>query len=270
MPLKPLQPRYVADLFAPLHGELIALLRTLTPEQWELSTVAGTWRVRDIAAHLLDGMLSRRRLASGPSAAPALEYGEVVAMLNAKNATAIAYWQHHTTDVLTDLLEIAGRWAAAHFESLDPHARAPISVAWAGEAQSENWMDTGREYTEWWHHQMQIRDAVGAPPLLVARWLAPLFDFSVRALPRAYESLEAPEGTTVSIYIDGDAWSVAREGGRWALYEGSIEKPAATIRIDADTAWRLFYNALRRRAAVVVNGDASLAEPLFRARSVMV
>jgi uncharacterized protein (TIGR03083 family) len=263
-----MQPRYVADLFAPLHRELIVLLRGLTLEQWELLTVAGAWRVRDVAAHLLDGML--RKLSRFSSARPLGSYEEIVAFLNELNATGVAYWQRVSPAMLTELLERAGTQAAMLVEQLDPHALALHGVAWAGEMQSKNWMNTGRDYTEWWHHQMQIRDAVGAPLLLTARWLAPLLDFSVRALPRAYASLDAADGTAVTIVIDGEAWTVRREGGAWGLYEGAAETPAASIRIDADTAWRLFYNAPRGRAAAVVSGDATLAEPLFRARSVMV
>lgn len=261
-------PRDVADLFAPLHRELIALLRGLTPEQWERPTVAGAWRVRDVAAHLLDTML--RKLSRGGGGVPAMSYEEVVTLINELNAAGVAYWQRVSTGVLADLLERAGAEVARLVEALDPHAPASIPVAWAGETQSENWMDVGREYTEWWHHQMQIRDAVKAPLLLTARWLAPLLDFSMRALPRAYASLDAAEGTTVSIYIDGEAWTVRRENASWVLYEGATDTPTATIRLDADTAWRLFYNALRGRAAAVISGDATLAEPLFRTRSVMV
>ena len=263
-----MQPRYVADLFAPLHRELIALLRGLTPEQWELPTVAGDWRVRDVAAHLLDGML--RKLSRFSSSRPLRSYEEIVAFLNELNATGVAYWRRVSPAVLTELLEHAGAQAAMLVEQLDPHGLALHGVAWAGEMQSENWMNTGRDYTEWWHHQMQIRDAAGAPLLLAARWLAPLLDFSMRALPVAYASTEAVEGTSVAVYVDGEAWTVRREGGRWVLYEGAEWEPTASIRIDADTAWRLLYNAPRRRAAAVVSGDAALAEPLFRARSVMV
>jgi uncharacterized protein (TIGR03083 family) len=268
MPLQPMQPRYVADLFAPLHRELIALLRELTPEQWELPTVAGAWRVRDVAAHLLDGML--RKLSRYSSARPLRSYGEIVAFLNELNATGVAYWQRVSPAVLTELLERAGAQAAILVEQLDPHALALHGVAWAGEMQSQNWMNTGRDYTEWWHHQMQIRDAAGAPLLLTARWLAPLLDFSMRALPPAYASTDAPEGTAVSVYIDGEPWTVRREGGRWVLYEGASERPTTKVRLDADTAWRMFYNALRGRAAVVIEGDPLLAEPLLRTRSVMV
>ena len=34
---------------------LIQLLSSLTEEQWQLSTIARLWKVKDIAAHLLDG-----------------------------------------------------------------------------------------------------------------------------------------------------------------------------------------------------------------------
>jgi uncharacterized protein (TIGR03083 family) len=268
MPLRPPAPRYVAELFAPLHRELIALLRGLTPEQWARPTVAGVWRVRDVAAHLLDGML--RKLSRGTAPAPPMSYDEVVALINDLNATGVAYWQRLSSEVITGVLELAGLQVAALVASLDPHAPANIGVAWAGEDISENWMDIGREYTEWWHHQMQIRDVVGAPPLLAARWLAPLLDFSVRALPRAYASLDASEGTTVSVVIDGEAWTVQRERNAWTLYEGAPASPTTTIRLDADTAWRIFYNAQRGRAAAAVSGDATLAEPLFRTRSMMV
>src|SRR5689334_7783825 len=46
-------------LFAPLHAELMSLLRGLTPDDWERPTLARAWRVRDVAAHLLDTQLRR-------------------------------------------------------------------------------------------------------------------------------------------------------------------------------------------------------------------
>jgi uncharacterized protein (TIGR03083 family) len=54
-----LAPTYTAHLLRPLLGELLALLRGLRGEQWDAPTVAGGWRVRDVAAHLLDGDLRK-------------------------------------------------------------------------------------------------------------------------------------------------------------------------------------------------------------------
>src|SRR5688572_4941575 len=53
------QPILTGPLFAPIHDELMALLRSLTAEEWMAPTVAGAWTVRDVAAHLLDTGLRR-------------------------------------------------------------------------------------------------------------------------------------------------------------------------------------------------------------------
>jgi hypothetical protein len=54
--MKPVEPIFLTELFAEIHTELLVLLRSLGPEDWEKPTAAGAWRVRDIAAHLLDGV----------------------------------------------------------------------------------------------------------------------------------------------------------------------------------------------------------------------
>ena len=278
--LERLPPRYVADLFAPLHHELMSLLRGLSASDWERPTVAGAWRVREVAAHLLDGDL--RKLSAHRDGhlltpdRPIDSYGDLVGFINDLNASGVAYGQRLSPRLLTDLLAVTGAWVAELVEALEPHAPAVFSVAWAGEAQSENWMDTGREYTERWHHQMQIRDAVGLSGLLDPRWLDPLLDFSVRALPHAYRAMEAPEGTALTLIVPGDSgwvWTLAREDGRWGLYQGEADRPAARVTVEPAVVWRLFYNALPPESArekVAVQGDESLAGPLLRTRSVMV
>ena len=57
--MEPLSPVYTADLFAPLGAELVSLLRGLGESDWTRPTLAGAWRVRDVAAHLLDGDLRK-------------------------------------------------------------------------------------------------------------------------------------------------------------------------------------------------------------------
>lgn len=270
-------PRYVAPLFRPLDALLIAVLRGLTPAQWELPTVAGNWRVRDVAAHLLDGGL--RKLAAHRdghllATEPPRDYAEVVALINGLNATGVAYAARLSAPLLVDLLEVTGDWLSTFTESLDPHAPALFPVAWAGENASENWMDTGREYTERWHHQMQIRDAVGAgEALLEDGWYEPLLDFSVRALPRAYAEVEAASGTALTFEVDALVWSLVRDDDAWHVLRGRVDGASTSIRISRANAWRLLYNALTRdaaREAVAFEGDPSLLEPLLRARAVMV
>jgi hypothetical protein len=65
-----------------------------------------------------------------------------------------------------------------------------------------------------------------------------------------------------------------RTAAGWQVFHGFAHDAAALLRVGRDTAWRLLYNALppdvARRELELVEGDRALAEPLFRARSVMV
>lgn len=278
--MTPLTPCDTVPLFRPLARELVGMLRELSADEWLRPTVAGAWRVRDIAAHLLDGQL--RRLSALRDShftrpdRPIQSDQDLARFITAQNAAGVAYGARLGTTVLTDLLQHTGEQLADLVAGLDPHGPAIYAVSWAGEQQSENWMDIGREYTEHWHHQMQIRDAAGRPRLLGPRWLEPLLDISVRALPYAYAGVRAAAGTTITLAVTGEttgSWTLARGADRWQLARGRPAAPDAVVTIAADEVWRMFYNALagdalRRRVTVV--GDADLAAPLLRARSVIV
>lgn len=236
----------------------MTLLGALKPEQWERQTIARAWRVRDVAAHLLDTQLRRLSLQRdghlrSPDR-PLIDY------LNHLNATWVEAARRFSPRVITDLLEVSGRAFVAFIETLPLDAPAPFSVAWAGEEESQNWFDIGREYTEWWHHQQQIRDAVGAPLLLESRWFDPLIEISVRAIRPAAPTL---------FVIDGDPFSFV-DG---AIFRGVAPSPVVAVDTDRDTAWRMLFHALSPEEIaerVTIEGDAALAEPLLSARSVMV
>ena len=75
--MEPLPPLYTAPLFAPLHAELLSLLRALTPEDWERPTLARAWRVKDVAAHLLDTQLRKLSAQRDRSRSGLEEFGGV-------------------------------------------------------------------------------------------------------------------------------------------------------------------------------------------------
>ncbi|WP_405485288.1 maleylpyruvate isomerase family mycothiol-dependent enzyme [Nocardia sp. NBC_00511] len=55
-------------------ADLLALLRTLTPAEWDAQSLCGSWRVRDVAAHLLhDSMPAATYLADGVRGRGSLE-----------------------------------------------------------------------------------------------------------------------------------------------------------------------------------------------------
>jgi uncharacterized protein (TIGR03083 family) len=269
-------------LFLPLQQELVSLLRGLGESDWSRPTLARQWTVKDIAAHLLDTDL--RRLSSQrdgyspppPNQVSAGSYQDLVAFINRLNASWVEAAKRLSPRVLVDLLEWSGPRAAELFASLPPDGPAHFPVAWAGEERSANWMDTAREYTEKWHHQAQIREAVGAPGLNGRRWLKPVLELSMYALPYAFRNVEAAAGRALSVLIDGEAggaWHIRMEAGGWELREGEAHGAEAAVRLEAETAWRLFFNALDRREAmrrVAASGDEELCAAFLAVRSVMV
>ena len=268
-----------AELFLPLQRELVSLLRGLAEADWTRPTLARRWTVKDVAAHLLDTdlrRLSAQRDAYRPSAFVGGGYEEIVAFINRLNASWVEVARRLSPRVLTDLLEWTGSQVAELFCSLAPDEEAAVAVAWAGEARSANWMDVGREYTEKWHHQAQIREAVGAVALDSRRWLGPVIELSMYALPHAFRDCEATAGSALSVHIEGEAggvWHILRGHGAWELREGEAVDATARVRLDAGTAWRLFFNALGHEEAtclVETSGSDELCATFLGVRSVMV
>ena len=276
-PLVPAAPVLVTHLFPALHQELVGLLRHLDDADWGRPTACRLWSVKDIAAHLLDTQL--RRLSSQRDGRPlipdqpASEYASLVAWLNRLNAEWITAARRLSPQVLIDLLEVAGPQVATLLQSLDPAAPAIFSVAWTGESQSPNWLDIGREYTEWWVHQQQIRDAVQAPGLYQRRLMHPVLAIFARALPPAYRSVVRNSGCAVHLEVVGDAggdWTLVRADGSWQLWEGAGSDAASRISLDTDTAWRLFSKQLPPdQARVRIAGDRALGAVALGAVAVM-
>jgi uncharacterized protein (TIGR03083 family) len=284
MSLSALPPTDTRPYFRPVSRELVTLLRGLPAEAWERATVAGAWRVRDVVAHLLDVTLRRlsfhrdRHTPPAPVEPPRTER-EFVTFINGLNARWVDAARRMSPRVLTDLYEVAGAALADFVESFPDDGPALFPVSWAGDETSEGWFDLGREFTELWHHQTQVRDAVGAPPLPDPGWLHAVLLIALRGLPHAYRETLAAVGESVAIEITGAAggvWTLRREHTGWRLWGGRTdggEASSARVTMTDDTAWRLLFNALPPDSAATVverHGDPALVEPLLRARSVIV
>jgi len=281
--VRPAAPLLTAHLFPTLDARLIDLLRSLAPEDWERQTIAPRWKVKDVAAHLLDTQL--RRLSFGrdgytPSPPPVIASDrDLISFIDRLNAEGVTVYRRLSPPVLLAWMEHTSREAASYYASLEPFAPARIGVSWAGESVSANWFDVARELTERWHHQQQIRLALGDPastaqnlPPNAARSLRaimtpqlyhPVLDCFMRALPFHYRSMSAPVGTAIRIHVSGDC------GGDWHLYRGDawmlVSEPAgtvvATVTIPQDIAWRIFTKGIAReeaRAHVRATGEAAL------------
>jgi uncharacterized protein (TIGR03083 family) len=271
------QPVLTVHLFSGLLAGLLDLLAPLPPEEWARPVPRKRWTVHDVALHLLGGdvgILSRGRDRFTVSTINAETRAELVRALAAQNDSWIDAGRRISPRLLCDLLRRTGEQATEYFESLDPSAPGE-RVSWAGPGPAPNWLGIGREYTERWHHQQHIREALGRPGFDDARYLRPALEIFMRALPQTYRAVDAPEGTSIAVTISGDSgdrWLVVREGQTWNLYKGTIEEPAAAVVIPHHVAWRLFTRWIpteQARRESDVRGDATLAQRVFETTAVL-
>lgn len=271
-------PIYVMDLFAPTREALLGLLGGLSPEEWDKPTVVQGWTVKDVAGHLLKGelgILSRRRDGYSMPGVSINSYEDLVNLINTLNRTWTDAARMLSPRAICDLLAYAAPQAEEYFASLDPDA-VGVPVDWVSAEPAPNWLDLAREYTERWHHQQQIRDAVGKPGLKEARYLAPVLDAFVRALPRTFEHVKGRLGKQVKLTITGEAggtWCLLREeSGEWHLYTGAGDSPTAEVVIGEDDAWRLFTKGLKpeeARQRAQITGDSALATRVLDTVSIL-
>ncbi len=257
-------------LFPILDAKLIALLRSLSAEEWNNPTIAKLWTVKDIAAHLLDGNIRTLSMArdgyAGVQPGTIASYQDLLDYLNRQNADWVHAMKRVSPTVLTDLLEATGKEFSNHIAALEPFAPAIFPVSWAGETESANWFHVAREYTEKWIHQQQIRDAVNKPGILTKELFYPFIDTLLRGLPHTYRHVAANAGTSIEVIINtniGGSWFMEKVEQGWQLGYEQKSKPESQIIISPEVAWKLFSKGITTGMAlqqIEILGNKDLGE----------
>ncbi|MFH8989364.1 maleylpyruvate isomerase family mycothiol-dependent enzyme [Streptomyces sp. NPDC017940] len=262
-------------LFAPEQAALMTTLRGLAPADWAEEAVPG-WTVRDLAAHLLGdfyGRLARDRDGhrTGPSPAPdeTLE-----AFIHRSNQEWVDAHRRVSPAALTETLDLVGGQVARYFQAVEPGAPSR-GVSWAGVDPAPMWLDSARDLTEFWTHRQQIRHAAGQGTDPDPWFLSVVLDTFMRALPHTLREVTAPVGTQVRVRVDGPGgghWAVTATGPSWSLAEPTVERPAALVELDTETAWRLCTRGIQPDTALArarVDGDRELAGTACRIVSII-
>lgn len=273
--MKPAQPVLVLDLFPETLDSLLSLLRSLTPVQWQAPTTCDGWNVHDVALHLWGGdigVLSRRRDAYQPGSANIQSWEDLVQLIDCLNADWLTATRRISPRLLTDLMTLTGHQINEYFASLNPYTLGE-AVNWAGPEPAPVWLDLAREYTERWHHQQHIRDALNLPDLKSARFLHPVIDTFLRALPHTLRDVHAPPGTTIHIQVTGDGggdWYAIRQIDAWKLFVSTETPPTAHIQLSAESAWRLFTKGIDAAySGAVITGERDLAATALQAVAII-
>jgi len=260
------KPVIVSQLFPELLEELLDLLGGLSKDEWDTATICTPWTVKDISLHLLGsdiGNLSWKR--DGCSVFTEIEsFAHFVELINQHNARWVESTQHFSPELLIEMLNFIGEQVTEHFQSLDPFELG-VPVDWVGPDPALIWLDLAREYTERWHHQQHIRDAVGKPGLKDARFLGPILDAFILALPKTFRDVIAEADTAIQISTTGAVkrdWILKYHASEWWLYEGDVDMPQASVSIPDDIAWRIFTKGIPIENAIQqvrLSGNLDLA-----------
>ena len=278
--MKPAGPIFIAELLPVLDEKLITVLRSISKNEWFYQTIAPEWKVKDVAAHLLDGNIRSLSMLRdgyfGEHPGNINSNKDLVSFLNQLNADWVRAMKRVSPAMIIELLEMTGKEYCTLIQSLDPFENALLPVAWAGETQSPNWFHIAREYTEKWHHQQQIRLAVGqSGPLYTKELYHPHLDTSMRALPFHYRGIKSNAGDFIRFIITGEGggvWDLYYDGVHWILMSDITGRSVCEITIDGTIAWRLFTRGISRAEAVkyvTISGREDLGEKIFDMLAVM-
>lgn len=270
-------------LFPQLTAELIQLLKSLETKDWLKPSPIKGRTVKDLVAHLTDGSLRKLSIQrdgfNDETNIPKINsYGDLVNHIQTLNSDWMNVARRLSPEILIDLLEYAQGQLNDFIKRLDPHGRALFPVSWAGESESQNWFDIAREYTEVWHHQMQIRMALGKPILLEPKYSEPLYDTFMLGLPHLFKDLQDFEQNyKVKISLSGSlnkSWLIERQAEKWVIIEEkNLEIIHTSLEVPDDIAWKVFTNTDRDKekykAMIKSTGDARFALRLLEYVTVM-
>lgn len=272
-PLEP--PADAVALIAREREVLLDFLGGLQPDDWARPSPCPGWSVLGLATHLVGddlSLLARHRDGYHGTVPPGGTTGDdFIVWLDELQMEWVHAARRLSPQLVVQLLAWAGPQLVETMRAADP-TDVSAQVSWAGDAAAPVWLDQLRELSEYWIHRQQLRWAVGLPTDRDAA-LASILEGFKWAYPYRLAGLGAP-GDSVTIDIEGDVtarWSLVASATGWDFAEQPTSRVVATMRLDADQAWRLLTNNLPpdQHHTVEVSGSEPIVRALRRTRAII-
>ena len=114
--MKPVEPIQVVDLFPPLSMELISVLQSLKPSDWDNPTICSPWSVKDVAAHLLGGNFGRLWYHPAKKTKPENQnFDELVQLINQNNELWVQAAKRISPELLIEFLQLTDQYLYEYF-----------------------------------------------------------------------------------------------------------------------------------------------------------
>ncbi|WP_158228032.1 maleylpyruvate isomerase family mycothiol-dependent enzyme [Pseudonocardia sp. MH-G8] len=254
---------------------LLDLVRGLDADEWDRPTAAAPWRVRDVVAHMIGDDLNRLSRTRDGHSGPGPRAGEALtSFVHRINDEWVQVTQRTSPRVLTDLLALTSPQVLAMWGGLDPGVLTK-AVSWAGPDPAPVWLDLARDFTEYWVHQQQIRDAIGRPDPGDPAVVHTVLDTFLRAVPHTLSAHPRPDGETLDITVDGAAggrWTWRCDGQRWRWAQNPGTPGTLLAFPGPEPLWRLCVRMVEpaeARRSVTVSGDEALAAAAMQIVSII-
>lgn len=264
----------VRPLLAPMREALVEVMTDRDEAAWRTRTTPG-WSVHDTVAHLLGddfGRLARTRDHHAPPVRG--EDESFAAWIDRLNDEWVVAARRLSPRLLVELLDYTGKQVRALWAGHDLDEDSE-GVSWAGVDPAPLWLDVARDYTEYWIHQAQVREALGEPLLDDVKYVGPVVATMLRALPYGLRGLAPAEGeTTLSVQVSdltpGD-WSLKGDANGWRFVT-AVGHADTTVTWTADTIWRVgsrMIDPAQARARAHVEGEVDVAAAVCRLLAVI-
>ena len=129
--MKPAGPIFTAELLPVLDEKLVSLLRSISSKEWFNQTIAPEWKVKDVAAHLLDGNIRSLSMLRdgyfGEQPGNINSNKDLVSFLNQLNADWVRAMKRVSPAMIIELLLITGKEYCTMLQSLDPFAKCSFT-----------------------------------------------------------------------------------------------------------------------------------------------
>ena len=105
--MRKVDPVFLVELFPKINSKLLQFLKDLSYSDWERQTISPRWKIKDVAAHLVDGNFRRISVIRDDFFLPSPginDYSELVDYLNQLNADWVQACQRLSPQILIELL----------------------------------------------------------------------------------------------------------------------------------------------------------------------
>ncbi len=272
---------YILDKYKSLLDIFIPFLKNLSVTDWKRKTILPNWRVVEIVAHLLSGAIRKyssilNYQSGNIKHQEKLSYNYLVNYINTKNEKWVNILKDLNTNYLIELLNENYNRLISKLNELNPKHHFIHSVAWAGEDISKNWFDIAREYTELWHHQMQIREVFNDYKILEDYYFHDVINTFFMALPYHFKKLKVDNDYKICIKI------IDMKNGNWILNKSKnlftvINQPMNNniniVEIEKSISWKIFTKAIshtKAKSLINYRGDESICLHILKMVCIMI